>query len=90
MKVGSKPWKVAGWLLRPVQFAVGAGLAAVLLSYVFDWAHGWGLVWSFAGATGGVLAVEGLERLWWRWSYSREKRAERAWRVAEGSERSDP
>lgn len=71
VRVGSKAWKAVGWLLRPVQFAVLAGLVSLLLSYAFDWAHGWDLAWSFSAPVAAILAIEGLERLRARWRYGK-------------------
>ena len=63
MKVGGRPWRFVGWLLKPIQFAVLCGLASVVLSYAFGWASGWDLAWSFVVPTGAMLLIETLN--WW-------------------------
>lgn len=66
-----KAWRVFGWLVRPVQFAVLCGLVSLGLSAAFDWAQGWDLGWSFAVPALTILILEGANRLWERWSRRR-------------------
>ena len=62
-KPGTRTWRAIGWLISPLPFAVLCGLVSLALSYTFDWARGWELVWSFVVPAVTVSAIEGANRM---------------------------